>query len=156
MRRSLEGEQHLAAAIGPGGVADRFAVIRKRVGRFDRGGEGAVPHQAGELAVGTGDRFLRRAVQPAVHPVAVNTHPAEDEIDDRDAQWLSVAGAIADDGATGLQEGSELRNGFAGDRVEDQLEWRAAGRVGCPVGEIGALDQYDVGATSVGEPKLEN
>jgi hypothetical protein len=43
MRRSLEGEQHLALAIVMGRVAVRFAVIRKRVGRFDRGGEGAVP-----------------------------------------------------------------------------------------------------------------
>jgi hypothetical protein len=32
MRRSLEGEQHLSVAIVPGGVAYRFAVIRKRVG----------------------------------------------------------------------------------------------------------------------------
>src|SRR6267143_2530318 len=88
--RSLEGEQHLAVAIVLRGVADRFAVIRKRVGRFDRGGEGAVPYQGGELAVGADDRFLRRAVQPAVHPVAVNTHPAEDEIDDRDDQGLPV------------------------------------------------------------------
>ncbi len=135
MRRSLEGEQHLAAAIGPGRVADRFAVIRKRVGRFDRGGEGAVPHQGGELAVGTDDRFLRRTVQPTVHPVAVNTHPAEDEIDDRDDQGLSVTGGVADDGAAGLQEGSELRRGLAGNRVDDQLKRRVADRVG---GYLGA------------------
>ena len=75
MRRSLEGEQHLAAAIVLGGVAERFAVIRKRVGRFDRGGEGAAPHQGGELAVGTDDRFLRRAGQPTVQPIAVNIQP---------------------------------------------------------------------------------
>jgi len=62
MRRSLEGEQHFSVPVVPGGMADRFAVIRKRVGRFDRRGEGAVPHQGGELAVGTDDRFLRRAV----------------------------------------------------------------------------------------------
>jgi hypothetical protein len=42
-------------AIVPGGVADRLAVIRKRIGRFDRRGEGAVLHQVGELAVGIDD-----------------------------------------------------------------------------------------------------
>jgi hypothetical protein len=47
-------------------VVDRFAVVRERVGRFNRGDEGAVLHQRSELAVGAGDGFLRRAVQPSV------------------------------------------------------------------------------------------
>src|SRR6185312_2375673 len=114
LRRSLEAEQHLAVAIAPGSVADRFAVVRERVGRFDRSGEGAVPHQGSKLAVGVDDGFLRRAVEPTIQPIAVNTQPPEDEIDDRDAQGLSVAGGIADDGAAGLQEWSEVRHGLTG------------------------------------------
>ena len=91
------------------GVADCLAVIRKAVCRFDWGGKGAVVHEGGELAVVADDGFPRRVGQPTVQPKAVNTHPAEDEIDDRDDQGLSVTGGVADDGAAVIQEGGELR-----------------------------------------------
>ena len=79
VRRSVEGEQHLSVSIVPGGVADRLAVIRKRVGRFDRRRQGAF-HQGSELAVGA-DVFLRRAVQQG-SASSRESQPPENEIED--------------------------------------------------------------------------
>lgn len=114
LRRLSKSEEHLAVTVVPGSVADRFAVIREPVGRLGGCGEGAVGDQGGELAVGPGDRVLRRAAQPEFQPIAVNAQPAEDEIEDRDAQGLPATGGIADDRAAELQEGHELRHGLAG------------------------------------------
>ena len=49
VRRSSESEEHLAVTVAPGGVRDRLAVIRERIGRLDGRGERAVGDQGGEL-----------------------------------------------------------------------------------------------------------
>ena len=76
----------------------------------------------------------------------MNAQAPEDEIHDRDAQGLSGTGGVADDLAADRQEGRELRHRLPGHSVDNQLERGVADRVGGLLGEVGALDEYDIGA----------
>ena len=64
----------------------------------------------------------------------------------RDTDGLPGTGRVADDLTADLQERRELGYRLAGYRVENQLEVGVADRVRGPLGEIGALDEHDIGA----------